>query len=585
MANKARPAPNIRILANSLRAPWLKSLRKGVASEVIALWSLPRILVEAIYAQAFKRNDRDALRWLARNDRYFLLSCCLRRRDMAEEHVRDWVFLRTREVEADPDDHIDLWAREHYKSTIITFAGVIQEILKDAEITAGIFSADQPKAKDFVSQIKAEFEGNQLLKDLFPDILWQDPTREAPQWSINEGIIVKRKSNPKEATLEASGLLDGMATGKHFGLRVYDDVVTEEYVTTSEMIQKTTLRYELSEHLGTRTGRQWMIGTRYHYGDTYGQLIARGIWRERRYAATLDGTFDGEPLFLTKAQWEKKKKGQSKSTIAAQMLLDPLQGSENKFDPRWLRPWYIRPRKLSCYIMVDPSKGPHADSDNTAIVVVGMDVTQNKYLLGGYCHRMPLSRRWTLLKNTYNQWTKTAGIESVEVGYEQYGMQSDIEFFELQMLNDGFSFPIVELAWPRQGPGSKTARIERLEPDYRSGKMMYPGVFRIDGNKNPMPCDPMTDKDPGVRQQVDYVLKQNEPWRVAKPIKAVDEDGKLYDVLQRWYDEYLLFPFGPRRDFLDAKSRIYDMNPVPPLAYDAGGVYGLPIEPEVFVDS
>src|SRR5882724_1905859 len=585
MAKKGR-APNIRILACSLYAPWLKSIRKGIPTDVVALWSLPRPMAEAVYAAAFRKNDRDALRWLARNDRYFLLTCLLRRPDMAEEHVRDWTFLRCREVEADPDDYLDLWSRAHYKSTIITFAGAIQEILKDQEITICIFSADQSKARDFVNQVKIELEGNQLLKDLFPDILYQEPAKDAPWWSLNEGIVVKRKSNPKEATLEASGLLDGMATGKHFRLRIYDDVVTEEYVTSSEMIQKTTLRYELSQHLGMRGGRQWMDGTRYHYGDTYGQILARGVVRERRYPATNDGTFDGEPLFLTKAEWEKIKKEQSKSTIAAQMLLDPLQGSENKFDPRWLRPWYIRPRKLSCYIMVDPSKGPHADSDNTAIVVVGMDVGQNKYILGGYCHRMPLSRRWALLKNTYNQWTKTAGIESVEVGYEQYGMQSDIEFFELQMLNDGVSFPIKELAWPRQGPGSKTARIERLEPDFRSGKLMYPGVFKIDGNKNPQPCDPMEDKDPAIRQQVDYVLRQNEPWRVAKPIKAADEDGKLYDVLQRFYDEYLLFPFGPRRDFLDALSRLYDCDPVPPIAYESGGVYGgLPLEREVFVDA
>jgi hypothetical protein len=53
---------------------------------------------------------------------------------------RDWYFARCREVQAAPNGYLDLWGREHGKSSLITFGLTIQDILNDPEITVGIFS-------------------------------------------------------------------------------------------------------------------------------------------------------------------------------------------------------------------------------------------------------------------------------------------------------------------------------------------------------------------------------------------------------------------------------------------------------------
>ncbi len=116
----------------------------GLDPALAGLWSLSRKEVEELYVEVFRREDRQGLRWLGCNDRYFLLTAILRRDDARH----DWIFARCREVEADPDDRVDLWSRDHYKSSIITFAGIIQEVLKDPEVTICIFSHVKPAAED-----------------------------------------------------------------------------------------------------------------------------------------------------------------------------------------------------------------------------------------------------------------------------------------------------------------------------------------------------------------------------------------------------------------------------------------------------
>ncbi len=90
-----------------------------------------------------------AERWLALNDLFFLMVYVMKRVDIN----RDWLFDRCREVQAEPNGFIDLWSREHYKSTIITVGLTIQDILNDPNVTVGIFSHTRPIAKAFLRQI------------------------------------------------------------------------------------------------------------------------------------------------------------------------------------------------------------------------------------------------------------------------------------------------------------------------------------------------------------------------------------------------------------------------------------------------
>jgi hypothetical protein len=526
---------------------------------------------------------RKAVRWLMRkgrkgqmrpndwallncNDRYWLLTQTCRRKDA----LHPWLYDRTREVEADPDDHLDLWARDHYKSTVITFSGIIQEILCDPNITIGIFSHTQKISAKFLKQIMSEFEQNEKLKAQHSDCLWQDPAKEAPLWGLGFGIVVKRDTNPKESTCEAHGLVKGQPTSKHFALRVYDDVVTRENVTNPEMVRATTEAWELSDNLGGGPQRKWHIGTRYSFADTWGEILARQLLKPRLFPATDNGRLDGKPVFLSEAFWEKKKRIQA-SQVAAQMLQNPLAGKEQVFMPTWMKSYMIRPKVLTVYIMGDPSRGKSKKADRTALAVVGIDQAGNKYFLDGYRHRMTLSQRWENLKNLYLKWRKAPGVQIVQVGYERYGLQSDDEYFQERMMLENFSFPITELAWTQEGDQSKKARVERLQPDIQHSTFYLPALvwqagvpmnlWGIDEEKGSPILRPLRADTKAMAE----AKSAGEEWRIAKPIIRKDEDGNLYDLTRAFIEEAIFFPFGTHDDLLDATSRIYDMGAVPPV--------------------
>lgn len=421
----------------------------------------------ALLEERARREDRKR----ARTDLFFLMTEILGRKDID----RPWLKARCEEVQASPNGHLDLWAREHYKSTIITFGLTIMEILGShgddplpeyggRELCFGIFSHTRPIAKGFLRQIKTEFEKNERLKALFPDILWADP-RQAPKWSEDDGIVVKRKSNPKESTVEAWGVVDGQPTGKHFPRLVYDDLVTKESVTTPDMIAKTTAALELSYNLGTDGGVKRFIGTRYHYNDSYKTVIDRGTANPRVYPATEDGTVTGTPVLLSAEVLAEKRRDMGPYTFACQMLQDPKGDETQGFRDEWLR-YYEGDASSGTnrYILIDPASEKKKGNDYTAIWVVGLGSDQNYYALEIIRDRLNLTQRVQLVMELHRKW------KPKDVRYEKYGMMADIEHLKFVQQQENYRFDVTEVA----GQTPKPDRIKRLIPIFEQRRFYLP---------------------------------------------------------------------------------------------------------------
>ena len=456
-------------------------------------------------------------RELCRTDLFYLLCVVLGRADINS----DWLFERCREVQADPNGHLDLWAREHYKSTLITFGKTIQDILCDPEITVGLFSFTRPNAKQFLRQIKREFEANEKLRQLFPDIVWTAPHKEAPKWSEDDGIIVKRKGNPKESTVEAWGLVDGQPTSKHFKLMVYDDVVTRESVTTPEMIDKVTAAWAESRALRTDGGVARYIGTRWHQNDTYRVILDRGAAIERRHTATDDGTESGEPVLKSREWLYEQRRDMGPFVFAAQMLLDPTADKAQGFRDEWLRYWSTTDHQeigagMNKYLLVDSASEKKKHSDYTAMGIIGLASDNNYYVLDLVRDRLNLRERADAVFALHRRW------KPMGVAYEKYGMMADVEYIRERQARENYRFDITEVG----GSMPKPDRIKRLVPIFEEGRFWLPDLLR-----------------------------------------KIDYEGNNVDLVQSFVvHEYRAFPVSAHDDMLDMFSRIFDISTLWPRA-------------------
>jgi phage terminase large subunit-like protein len=469
-------------------------------------------------------NSLAVMNHLGRRDLFFLLVRLMNRRDMD----RDWLYERCREIQESPDGYLDLWAREHYKSTIITFGKSIQDILDshskdsffwESGVTIGIFSHTRPVAKAFLFQIAHELKTNNLLKEVYPDVLYQNPEREAPKWSLDSGILVKRgnDSNKKESTVEAWGLVDGQPTGKHFDILVYDDVVTIASVTTTEQMKKTTDAWAISLNLGADGGVRRMIGTRYHYNDTYRDVMERGSAIPRKHPATVNGKARGKSVLVSDEVLAEKRRDMGVYVFSCQMLLEPKEDSAMGFSRQWLRYYDASlyqsrqkkwPSKWFYYLLCDPAGEKKKDNDYTCMAVLARGPDQNTYFVDGIRDRLNLSQRTKMLFLFHRKYPIK------KTGYEKYGKDSDIEHIEYVQEQEEYRFTITPLG----GPMPKNDRIRRLVPLFEYGRFFLPHQSLF-----------------------------------------IDEEGKTQDFVKTFIDEeYDPFPVAIHDDMLDNIARIED---------------------------
>lgn len=487
-----------------------------------ALGTYQRLLADAL-AHGGPNERMKMMAHLGRVDLYFLNLFILsgRRQDFLRGDYgrKEFIFQMCKMVQNNPNDCLDLWARFHYKTSIISISMTIQDILNDPEITIAIFSFSLKEAKKIYNVIMLEFETNDLLKVLYDDVLFSDPRKESPKWTEDEGLVVRRIGKPRETTLAAFGLIDNQPTGSHFQVEVYDDVITEQHVTNIEMLQKVAERLRLSFNLTShnpvkhykRGNIKRFIGTKYDFNDTYKMIEDNNIAKVRKIPATKNGKADGEPVLLTREEIDGHLRDMGDYIAACQLFLNPTAGDVQGFKDEWLAR-YPADRKgrwwngMNVYLLCDPAGEKKRTSDYTVMLVIGLAPDQNYYLIDGRRDRLNLVERTSKMIALRQQYMP------IGVGYEKYGKDSDIEHIRDTQLRMNRNFMITPLG----GVIPKNDRIRKLIPLFKNGRFWIPPYLYF-----------------------------------------IDSTGRQRDLIAEFRDEYLAFPRSMAHDdILDCMSRI-----------------------------
>lgn len=342
----------------------------------------------------------------------------------------------------------------------------------------------------------------------FPEVGLSADSTAAGRWDTNKG-----------GEYFAAGV-GGSVTGRRADLAIIDDPVKSREDADSQTIrdkQWAWWRDDMSTRLKPGAAVV-LIMTRWHEDDLAGRMLQDmrdsgqrvkviSLPMEARANDPL-GRAPGEmlwPEWFTPQMIEQAKREPRTWSALYQQEPRPIGGGE--FRREWVNHWINPPATGNKVIVVDPASGKYKDrGDYTSMWVVGPGQDGNLYVVDGVRDRLNLTERSATLFELVRKWKPAL------VGYEQYGLQADIEFIRTEQERQQHRFRIVELG----GGVKKEDRIRRLIPLFETGRMWFP-----------------------------------------KSLNKVCSDGVSRDLVNDFIEqEYLSFPVSAHDDAIDCLARI-----------------------------
>ena len=405
-----------------------------------------------------------------------------------------------------------LLPRDHMKSALVAYR-VAWELTRDPTIRILFISSTSNLATKQLKFIKDILTCDKY-RLLWPEMVEKEEARRE-KWTERE-IAVDHPERKAEAVRDPSIFTAGLTSnivGLHCDIAVLDDVVVQGNAYTEEGREKVRDQYSFLSSIEGVNSQEWVVGTRYHPMDLYSDLVTLEI---KEYDE-LGNAISSEPLFEVLERqvesigdgsgeflWPRQRRRDGKwFGFDAKILAEKRSGYINQlhfraqyyndphdvesapikrelfqyFEPQHLSRrdgrWFFKHNALNVVAAVDFAYSLGKKSDSSAIVVVGVDGSNNFYVLDidrfktdkpsdYFNHILRLHQKWGFRKLR------------AEVSVAQVVIVKDLK--ESYIKPYGLALSIEEFR-PSRWQGSKEERIlATLEPKYANGQIWhYPG--------------------------------------------------------------------------------------------------------------
>lgn len=448
---------------------------------------------------------REVLRRKCKEDLWFLCYHVLGMPDICNElHLdmcerwearRHWTF--------------SLWMtpRFHLKTSLWTRGGCIQELLINPDQRILIINAKLENALDILSDIKADFETNDILRWLFPEYVIDFASRRMRQlckWGVARlDFPCSKYAGRKEGNVQIMSV-EASLVSKHYDLLIYDDPVNDDNTTTKVYRDKVQRWYQNSQNLRTDMNTRFrLIGTRWHFDDLYSRIIKQEADRRKRQrdrgekirpryliyhrqvvekveagGQTIVGVSNAEPIWPERFGAEdidEMKTDLGSYVFSCQMMNNPLPEEDAifKYSDIKMIDYYDIPENVVNFITVDMAVEETEKGDFSVITVGSFDNQGKMYVRKVIRDKILPSK----LLMHLNDLTKAYNVQ--RVGIETTAFQKTLyRVYKQWAVQKGYHIPWYEM---NRGKSSKLKRILSMQPRVERGDFyIEEGIDNVD---------------------------------------------------------------------------------------------------------